>query len=206
MNHQLTGLVDAAESLGILVLALALRAPRFGALLLLGLLGTSAKESFLPLSLAFVAGWHYPWGGLSDQARKKLPRSLAALCVGGILSLAAARLFVDGNVDSLAQILQSGGPALLSILAPVRAVTSPGFWNVYAWLLPLGILGLRALPRDWIRAVFAASILAFALILLRSPENAARVTFTVCGPLLSLAAARWLAGQPAHLPEDQTAK
>jgi len=69
------------------------------------------------------------------------------------------------------------------------------FWFVFIWLLPLGLLRLRRLPRPWVLASAVAFLGALALGAYHNASgNVARPLFSVSGPILSLSAAIYLAG------------
>jgi hypothetical protein len=69
------------------------------------------------------------------------------------------------------------------------------FWYVFIWLLPLGILRLRRLPRPW---VLASGVAFCGALLLGAYNNAGgnttRALFNVAGPVLSLSTAIFLVG------------
>ena len=67
------------------------------------------------------------------------------------------------------------------------------FWYTFLWLLPLGVLRLRHLPRPWVVATAVAfSGALFLGAYNNAGGNTARALFNVAGPLLSLAAAIFL--------------
>lgn len=67
------------------------------------------------------------------------------------------------------------------------------FWFILIWLLPLGLIRLRRLPRSWIIATGLACAGALTLGAYHSARgNVARPLFSVAGPLLSLSVAIFL--------------
>jgi len=86
---------------------------------------------------------------------------------------------------------------LASDSRPVRGaiacVTNRAFWYVFVWLLPLGLVKIRSLPRPWVLGCAAAAVLAVVLSAYHNqPEDAAaaaRALFNIVGPMLSLSAA-----------------
>src|SRR5439155_10591113 len=69
-NYVLAGLVDSGELLVLLILVWCLRRNRWHWLPWLGIVGTLAKETFGPVSVAFAAGW------IAAQARDERFESL----------------------------------------------------------------------------------------------------------------------------------
>jgi hypothetical protein len=62
----------------------------------------------------------------------------------------------------------------------------------FIWLLPLGLVRLRDLPRPWVYSCAAAVAAAFALnaIYHGQPGTVGRAVHSIAGPLLSLSVAR----------------
>jgi hypothetical protein len=84
----------------------------------------------------------------------------------------------------------------VGLLAGLReCLLNHTFWYVFIWLLPLGIMRLRRLPRPW---VLASAVAFFGALALGAYNNAAgnttRALFNVAGPILSLSVAIFLAG------------
>jgi len=79
----------------------------------------------------------------------------------------------------------------------VACVTNRAFWYVFIWLLPLGLVNIRSLPRPWVLGCAVAAVVAMSLSAYHNqPEDAAaaaRALFNIVGPLLSLSAALALA-------------
>ena len=80
------------------------------------------------------------------------------------------------------------------LLAGLRGcVVDHTFWYIFIWLLPLGLLGLRRLPRPWLVATAVAFCGALALGAYNDARgNTSRALFNVAGPVLSLSAAVFL--------------
>jgi hypothetical protein len=88
-----------------------------------------------------------------------------------------------------------------------RCLVDHSLWFVFMWLLPLGLVRLRRLPRPWVLATAVAFCGALALgAYHNSLGNVARALFSVSGPILSLSAAIFLAGPrrlSATAPDDE---
>ncbi len=190
VNLQLAGMVDAAEACFMLALVLTMLGRRWWLLPLWGFVGTLAKETFLPLASVLVLAWWY-----FDQRRRSssLRTLLPVICVIALGSLTMLGL----------RYAMRAGPLLTDALLPTHAsgswgrfsgiVASPTPWYAFIWLLPVGVLRLRRLPRAWIWAAGCSALVALALGVFRDiGGNVARPLFDVLGPLLSLSAALYL--------------
>jgi len=76
-----------------------------------------------------------------------------------------------------------------------ECIFNHAFWYIFLWLLPLGLVRLRLLPRPWV----LATVLAFCGALALGAYNNAggdtsRALFSVAGPILSLSATVFLTG------------
>ena len=213
-NLQLAGIVDAGEAFFMMALTWSLLSDRWWCLPVWGGFGALAKETFVPLAGVFTLAW---W--LSSQ-RKASDRGtklfwVTAMVVLGIVAIIISRLSITASFDSpgistgtggmstvagvfsaRGLVFQSNpGPGYLSRL--ISTLSSRTFWYVFVWLLPLGLIGLRRLPRAWVLAAIVGGVLALVLGLYKNIEgNVARPIFDVMGPMLSLSAAIWLSGKP----------
>ncbi len=188
-NFQLSGLVDSAEGCAMIGLVWLLWRNRWRLLPWLGILGTLAKETFLPMALLFAFTW---W------AAGKRPRNGKPLFWIGLMGI-------------------SGAAALLSLSAEFRpgtwddfashflySVTHRGFWYIFAWLIPLGIWRLNRLPRPWVLACAvtgAGTLLAGAYY--EAGAGVARPLFHVLGPILTISTALLLAPASPSVQKDQ---
>lgn len=212
-NLQLAGLVDAGEAFFMMALTWSLLFDRWWCLPVWGVFGALAKETFVPLAGVFTLGW---W--LSSQ-RKTNDRGkkflwVSAMVIFGIGALIISRVSITasfspgmaagtGGISAVAGGFSVGGLAFQSNPGPgylsrlISTLSSRTFWYVFVWLLPLGLVGLRRLPRAWVIAALAGGVLALVLGLYKNVEgNVARPIFDVMGPMLSLAAAIWLCRTP----------
>lgn len=190
-NLQLNGLIDSGEACFMLMVTWTLLHRRWRWLPLWGVLGTLAKETFVPLALVFTAVW---W---LVERRQPVARVSAAwvLALGAasvitlvlLHSMLAGYLIWPGNVASQAH-------ARGNVLAALwRVISHHGFWYVFGWLLPLGVWRLSRLPRAWVGASIAAGGVALLMGAWKDMlGTAARPLFDVLGPILSLSAAIFL--------------
>jgi hypothetical protein len=193
-NLNLVGLVDSGEGCMVMAVVWSLLTGRWFLLPLWGVFGALAKETFAPLSTLFVIGW---WLAEAHRGRRRSRRFLW-VCVFGLTShcvaLIAMAVVAKGWIwpwEFAAYMHVKGG--LLDGLWGCLA--NHTFWYVFIWLLPLGTLCLRRLPRPW---VLGSAVAFFGALALGAYNNAAgnttRALFNVAGPILSLSAAIFLAG------------
>jgi hypothetical protein len=193
-NLSLVGLVDSAEGCFLMAIVWSLLADLWFLLPLWGILGALAKETFVPLAALFVFGW---WISEVRRDRLQLPRLawLGALCVASLTSVTIAMSVVAGGLVwpwQLAAYMRASEGFMNGLRACLLDHT---FWFVFIWLLPLGLLRLRRLPRPWVLASAVAFCGALALGAYHNAlGNVARALFSVSGPILSLSAAIYLAG------------
>jgi hypothetical protein len=188
------GLVDSAEGCFLMAIVWSLEADHWFLLPLWGILGALAKETFVPLSALFVFGW---WISEVRRDRLQLPRLawLGALGMASLTTVTLAMSVVAGGLVwpwQLATYMRAGEGFMNGLRACLLDHT---FWFVFLWLLPLGLVRLRRLPRPWVWASAVAFCGALALGAYHNASgNVARALFSVSGPILSLSAAIYLAG------------
>ena len=204
-NLQLAGMIDAGEACFIMAVTATLFVDRWWPLSLWGLFGALAKETFVPLAGIFAIVW---WLSAQRKQKDRWPKLMwVATMVGvGILAIVFSRLSIIANFNHPGISVVAGGFAggdILSVRNPgpgyfsrlVTVLSSRSFWYVFIWLLPLGMVGLRRLPRAWVFASILSGVAALALGLEKNiGGNVARPIFDVMGPLLSLSTAMLLVG------------
>ena len=193
-NLYLVGLVDSAEACFLILIVWSMFKDRWFLLPLWGILGALAKETFAPLSVLLVFGW---WLAEPERARHRIAR-LGWIAALGLTSIAT----VTATMSSLA-----GGLVLpWQFAATMRAnsgfftglrgcLVDHTFLYTFVWLIPLGLLRIRQMPRTWVTAI---SMAFFGALFLGAYNNAGgnttRALFNIAGPLLSLSAAVALTG------------
>jgi len=159
----------------------------------IGILGVLAKETFLPLAASLALVWW--WFDL----RHRNDRRLSLILIGAMFAAAAIVIFVarwtsSGATSASLALHRNPGGGFFSGLT--SAIFSHTFWYVFVWLLPLGVGGLKRLPRPWVLGSLFAALMALALGVFRNIEgNVARPLFAAIGPALCLGAAFFLVGQ-----------
>ena len=195
-NAQLAAHVDSAEALVVTLAMASLLADRWWPLAVLAAVGAIAKETVVPFLVVFSGGWwicgHWS-GGLSWRR--------GAVVVGtGIVGLVAVSLlhsYVEGRTVTALAIASEFHSSRGFIAGLLSCLLDRGFWYGFVWLLPLGVLGLRHLPRAMVVASLAGGSAALALGAYNSAggANVSRAVFDVAGPALCLASAMVLVGR-----------
>jgi hypothetical protein len=193
-NLNLVGLIDSAEGCFMMVIVWSLLTGRWFLLPICGVFGALAKETFAPLSALFAFAW---W--ISEVRRNHLQLLrlawTGALIVASITTVTVTMSTVAGGLVwpwQFAAYMSAGGGFLAGLRGCLLDHT---FWYVFIWLLPLGLVRLRRLPRPW---VLASAVAFGGALVLGAYNNAAgnttRALFNVAGPLLSLSTAMFIAG------------
>ena len=204
-NLRLAGFVDAGEAFFLMLLVWALFERRYWMLPIAGILGATAKESFVPFLMVFTLAW---WLSSRRSLRHPLPAALwiatswfAALAALATLQWKITHVFrsplrfgleMHGNTAYVAHFLSS--------------FRDRNFWYIFFWLLPLGLFRLNRLPRNWRIATAATCVTAFALDAYYggAPGTIGRALFSIAGPLLSAAVALLLFTRPPATPTAPT--
>jgi hypothetical protein len=190
-NRQLcNGLVDSGESCCMLLLFAALFWRKFFLLPIVGLLGALAKESFVPMCTIATLGFAI----YEFRRRAWKPSATIWSVIMVLIGLSTVVLIQTRTAGHLvwpwqyAGIVRSKHVSLLAGLA--GCFTNYYFWFVFGFLLPLGLIRLRAFPAAWIWASAGAAAAALAM---GTWNNAGADTvpsmFNSAGPILSLSVA-----------------
>lgn len=203
-NLQLVGLIDSGEACFMLAITWSLLAEKWYMLPVWGVLGTLAKETFVPFALVFTTVW---WISGEFQARSSARNCrlkwTVALAVSTVTTLIALHSIIAGQIVwpwNIAAEANAKAPFLPALL---RSVTDRGFWYIFVWLLPLGLWKLSRFPRPWLMAsVFTAATALVFGAWKDMAGNVARPLFNTVGPMLSLSTAILLAGRMAKPRSD----
>ena len=196
-NLRLAGLVDAGEACFLMLLIWSLSRQLYWTLPIWGILGATAKESFVPFLIVFTLAWWL-------AARKSLRNStqsavwivaswLAALATLTTVQWAITHVFrsplrfgldLHGNTAYLAHFFAS--------------FRDRNLWYIFFWLLPLSHLRIKRMPHAWKIATAATCLTAFALDAYYGgqPGTIGRALFTIAGPLLTASVALLLFTPP----------
>ena len=191
-NLLLAGLVDSGEAFFLMAMVGILSAEWFFLLPLAAVLGSLAKETYLPFALVFAATWM-----VMNRQQRPLGKPimwLVATGLAGIASLSAVLTHANGYLLfpwTYAGMLKS---SLASPATAAAALKDLNFWYVLAWLLPVGLCRLRHLPREWVMSSFITALVAMGFTVYHNSAReagpaAARPIFSIAGPLLSVSVA-----------------
>ena len=196
-KHLGCGLVDSGESSLMLALYWALLARKLHLLPVVGLVGALAKETFIPMATIASLGWaavqfrQQRWR--AAQGLWLLAMIVVGLSVNVLLQYAAYdRLILPWQFA--AQIRNDPFARDVSLLTGlIGCLTDRQFWYIFGWLLPLGVLRLRAMPAAWVGASLGGAAAALAMgAWINAGGVAAPAIFNAIGPILSLSAAAFL--------------
>jgi hypothetical protein len=186
-NLQLSGLVDAGEACFIAALIWSLLTGRWYLLLLWGLLGALAKETFVPFSTALALSWFLiEWRqGKGRASNFFLVALLAIVGMGAVITVHSViyeqvrwpwNFVVHSNSNFFAALW--------------RCVSERNFWYVFGWLIPFGVWRLRSFPRAMVTGSMVAALVAILLgAVIDAGGSIGRSVFNVSGTLLSLSVA-----------------
>jgi hypothetical protein len=187
-NLVLAGMVDSGEAFFLLAATALLLHNRWHFLPLIAALGALSKETYVPFLAVYAGTWALA------APRRRTALGWTAVCIIAGLATVTALLSVNaGHVVWFWQFaagLDSGAGHVRSLIA---CITNRTFWYVFIWLLPLGLVSIRCLPRPWVLSCAAAAVVAIVLSAYHNqPQDAgasARALFNIAGPMLSLSAA-----------------
>jgi hypothetical protein len=200
-NLRLAGFVDAGEAFFLMLLVWTLCEQRYWMLPLWGILGATAKESFVPFMMVFTLAW---W--LSSRKSLRAPVPAAAWMATSWLAALAALATLQWTITHVFRSplrfgldLRGDTTYFTHFLSSFR---DRNLWYIFFWLLPLALFRLNRLPRDWKIATVATCIAAFALDAYYGgePGTIGRALFSIAGPLLSASVALLLFSDPTATP------
>lgn len=193
-NESLSGMIDSGEALCLTLLTLALM--RGIAVLppLLGVIGSTAKETFLPLSAMFAVTWLFiEWR--QGTVKRQMIASVAGMLVLAVATQIALWSSWRGELVLPTHIAEAHTAPAPFLDGLRRGMTSHELLYAFDWLAPVAVWRLKCLRAPWV----AASLVSGALVILLGAwddgrGNFTRALFNVCGPLLCVSAALLLSG------------
>ena len=189
-NVQLAALVDSAEACFLMALVAAIIRERWFLLPLVGILGTLSKESFVPFSIVMVMAWL-----LAAERKNSRPAFWIGLtALAEVATLVVLQSTISGRLVLPWTFVSSMSSPTSYVSNLWHSLADRNSWYILIWLLPLGLAGLKRMPREWKAAagagVFAAIILnAYHSTVGGGGGGLGRYVFNVAGPLLSVSAA-----------------
>ena len=188
-NLQLAGLVDSGEACFIMLLVWAMLTGRWWLLPLAGIGGGLAKETFV----VFASVLALTWWLRSDPRPAFLSRKFCCILLVVVLSeltTTAIYFVIEGRLVTPVDIAATMNSHANYLQSFVRCISDRSFWYVFLWLLPLGFWGSKQLPREWVTATLATSVVALVFGIYNDMQGTvARPVFSVAGPMLALGAA-----------------
>jgi hypothetical protein len=192
-NLRLAGLVDAGEGFFLLVILWSVSQRQYWLLPINAVLGALTKESFVPLSIIFMAAW---WFAVYKQRESRPARTpwIAWSCLASIAAIIGLHWKIEGSLSSALTFVESfhQNHEYLSHLA--SSLWDRSLLYIFVWLLPAAAPKLRKFPQSWLIPTAAASLMIFVLDAYYggAPGAVARGLFSVAGPILALSAASFL--------------
>ena len=200
-NLHLAALVDGAEACLLLAVIASIFYQRWPLLPLLGGIGAASKESFVPFSIVMAVAW---W--LAEHTRnRRAALWIAIMAVAEIATLGTIQSGVAGHVVPLFAFVSSMKSPTGYLENLWNSLVDRNSWYILIWLLPLGLAGMKPMPRAWKAAVTAGVSVAILLNAYHSTVGGGggglgRYVFNIAGPLLSLSAVQMLVEWYAHKP------
>lgn len=193
-NLQLAGMIDSGESFFMLTVVATLLAGRWPLMLVWGILGALAKETFVPFALVFTTAWWITADlRTGSEARFKRLAWLIAFAVVSVATLIVLHSLIAHRIVwpwAIAAEANSRVPFFQALLAEL---SDHNFWYIFGWLLPLGIWRLKSLPRPWLMAsLFTALVVLASGAWKDMGGTVGRPLFDVVGPMLTLSTAMLL--------------
>jgi len=204
-NLQLVGLIDAGESCFMAAVLWSLLRDRWYLLPVWGVWGALAKETFVPFASVFVLTW---WLVQARPGKWEMSRLkwIVALGITGLATVMTTQTVVVGTFRWPWEFAVQARANVGFLSGLWRCLSQPGFWYVFAWLLPLGIWRLRYFPAAWIIASISTGAVALILgAFNNSGGTIGRSVFSITGPLLSLSVA-FLIARSGQLDEVNNRK
>ena len=191
-NYQLAAYVDSGEAFFLVLLTWALLESRWALLPVIALMGTIAKETFFPISTAFVAGWLFAVP--AARPKRGAIAALVVVALVGLVTTTALLSLKDGELSwpwGFAAQLEGSERSSSIVRGFWGLFSNRDMWYVFMWLLALAIPSLSRAHRPWLIAAACASAVVVILCSYDdSGPNANRPLFNITGPLLATAASQ----------------
>ena len=189
-NLRLAGFVDAGEGFFLMLVVWSLTEERYWMLPMWGVLGATAKESFVPFLIVLTFSW---WLCSRRALRSQLHAGawMAASWCAALASLTLLQWSITHVFRSPWRFgleLRGDSPYLSHFL---HSFADRNLWYIFFWLLPLSLFRLKCFPRNWRVATEMTCVAAFALDAYYGgePGTIGRALFSIAGPLLSASVA-----------------
>lgn len=189
-NLRLVGLIDAGEGFFLMLLVWSLSKEHYWTLPVWGVLGATAKESFVPLLMVFTLAW-WLCSRKTLRSRSSSAAWMVASWFAALTSLTALQWTITHAFRSPLRFglnLHQNSAYLTHFFS---SFADRNLWYIFFWLLPLSLFRLKRLPLNWRVATAVTSVTAFALDAYYGgdPGTIGRALFSIAGPLLSASVA-----------------
>lgn len=198
-NLYLAGLVDSSELFVMVLTAWLLLRKKWYALPFVAVLAFLARETTVIFSAALAVGWFISEAMKGEYRRSEIYTIILYGLIALILGLGGLMLLRYVGLSEIVPPWRfdgAGGTISLShLVAGVQGLmTSNALFYGFVWLLPLGLLGLRSIPRNWLWAsLLSSGVSVMLIVVMNASENAGRPLFNTAGPMLLVAAASYIA-------------
>src|SRR5262249_13197543 len=148
-NLRLAGLVDAGEGFFLLAILWSLSQREYRVLPVAAILGALTKESFVPLSIIFMAAW---WFAVYKQRKSRSVGTpwIACSCSASIAAIIGLHWKIEGSLSNALMFVGSfhQNHEYLSHLA--SSLWDRTVLYIFVWLLPAAAPKLRKFPQSWL--------------------------------------------------------
>lgn len=196
-NLYLAGLVDSSELFLMVLTAWILFQKKWYALPFIAFLAFLARETAVFFTIGLASSWFFVEIVRGKIKPPELYTTPVYILVAVIVGLGGVMLLIYLGTAEIFPPWRSPGRSnfqTLNISSGLWGLmTSKALFYSFVWLLPLGLLGLRSIPRNWLWASILTTGSALMLIaIMNAGENAGRPLFNTAGPMLLVAAASFI--------------
>ena len=203
VNYHMAGLIESGEAFFITAIILALLKEKWFFIPILIGIGAFAKEGVVLFGLAYIVSWWlFQWFTGNTRCRNLLVYIILAVILG-VISICVIRsviggpLFYENQVPTLNRWL--GIPHFL-----FRSLYIKDILYALTYLLPIGLIGLKRIPLDFVIASLVSGLMVVMAAAYRE-AHMGRVLFDTIGPLLTISCAVFLSeilNAPAKLQDS----
>ena len=197
-NLYLAGLVDSSELFLMIFTAWLLLQKKWRALPFVAVVAFLARETAVVFTAALATGWLATETLRGEYRRSEVYSFLGYGTVALVIGLSGLMLVRYAGTSEIVPPWHFES----SVTGVNPSIVLDGLWALvtakalvysFIWLLPLGLLGLRTIPKNWLWASILTTCAALVLIVIMGAgENAGRSLFNTAGPMLLVAAASFI--------------
>lgn len=195
-NLYLAGLVDSSELFLMILTAWLLLQKKWQALPIVAAIAVLARETAVAFTATLAASWFIIDVVKGEYQRSKIYTIIFYGVVSLVLGLGGLKLLHYAGASATGVPWPTESPDLGAAVISNGVwglVTSKGMVYSFIWLLPLGLLGIRSIPKNWLWAsAITSGVAIFLIVISDAGENAGRPLFDTAGPILLVAAAAYI--------------